>query len=108
MKAAKDRREEFYDLALKDTVLGRRKSTWSCGKSTSKIHLLRWTKHVSAWKISIKLGSRPCGSKAMTFDRVVSDLMLPLWEEVLWPFLELGTVVCLTDSRLPIVFVAQS
>ena len=24
----------------------------------------------------------------MTSDRVVSDLMLPLWEEVLWPFLD--------------------
>ena len=24
----------------------------------------------------------------MTGDRVVSDLMLPLWEEVLWPFLD--------------------
>ena len=24
----------------------------------------------------------------MTSDRVMSDLMLPLWEEVLWPFLD--------------------
>ena len=24
----------------------------------------------------------------MACDRVVSDLMLPLWEEVLWPFLD--------------------
>ena len=24
----------------------------------------------------------------MTGDRVVSDLMLPLWEEVLWPLLD--------------------
>ena len=24
----------------------------------------------------------------MTSDRVASDLMLPLWEEVLWPFLD--------------------
>ena len=32
---------------------------------------------------------RPGGSKAaMACDRVVSDLMLPLWEEVLWPFLD--------------------
>ena len=35
------------------------------------------------------VGSRLCGSKAaMTSDRVVSDLMLPLWEEVFWPFLD--------------------
>ena len=27
----------------------------------------------------------------MTSVRVVSDLMLPLWEEVLWPCLRLGT-----------------
>ena len=26
--------------------------------------------------------------EAMACDRVVSDLMLPLWEEVLWPFLD--------------------
>ena len=57
-------------------------------KSTSKIQLLPWTKPESAWKISIKVGSRPCGSKAaMTSDRV-SDLMLPLCEEVLWAFLD--------------------
>ena len=38
------------------------------------------------------VGSRPCGSKvAMTGDRVVSGLTLPLLEEVLWPFLD-GTV----------------
>ena len=29
------------------------------------------------------------GSKAaMTSNRVVSGLMLPLWEEVLWPFVD--------------------
>ena len=34
-------------------------------------------------------GSRLCGSKvAMACDRVVPDLMLPLCEEVLWPFLD--------------------
>ena len=65
------------------------KRDWSCGKSTSKTKLLPWTKPQSAWKISIKVGSRPCRSKAaMTSDRVVSGLMLPLWEEVLWPFLD--------------------
>ena len=39
-------------------------------------------------KVSTEIGSRLCGSKAaMTSDSVVSDLMPPLWEEVLWPFL---------------------
>ena len=39
------------------------------------------------------------GSKAaMTSDRVVSDLMLPLWEEVLWPFLDAWDSVRLRTS----------
>ena len=43
----------------------------------------------SALKVSTGVGSRHCGSKAaMACDRVVPDLMLPLWEEVLWPFLD--------------------
>ena len=29
----------------------------------------------------------------MTSDRVVSELVLPLWEEVLWPFLDAGDSV---------------
>ena len=45
--------------------------------------------HESALKVSTEVGSRLCGSKAaMTSDRMVSDLMLPLWEEVLWLFLD--------------------
>ena len=40
-------------------------------------------------KVSTEVGSRLCESKAaMTSPGVVSDLMLPLWEEVLWPFLD--------------------
>ena len=34
----------------------------------------------------------------MTRDRVVSDLMLPLWEEVLWSFLGAWDSVCLRGS----------
>ena len=40
------------------------------------------------WKISTEAGSRLCGSKAALACDRVSDLMLPLWEEVLWPFLD--------------------
>ena len=37
MKAAMDRKEEFYDPARKDNILGRNyKRDWSCGLSTSK------------------------------------------------------------------------
>ena len=40
-------------------------------------------------EVTTEVGSSLCGSKtAMTSDRVVSDLMLQLWEEVLWPFLD--------------------
>ena len=54
-----------------------------------RAQLLPWTKPQSSWKISITVGSRPCGCKAaMTSDRVVSGLMLPLWEEVQWPLLD--------------------
>ena len=58
-------------------------------KYISRIQLPRWTKHQSALEVRTEVGSRLCGSKAaMTSDRVVSDLMLPLWDEVLWPFLD--------------------
>ena len=72
---------------------------WSCGKKISRIQLLRWTKHQSALKVSTRVGSRLCGSKAaMTSDRVVSYLMLPLWEEVLWPFLDAWDTVRLRTT----------
>ena len=78
-KALWARREEFYDPARNEAFWEEIKRDWSCGKSTSKTQLLPWTKPKSAWKISIKVGSRPCGSKAaMTSNRVVSGLMLPL------------------------------
>ena len=35
----------------------------------------------------------------MTSDRVVSDLMLPLWEEVLWPSLDAWDSVCLCTTK---------
>ena len=37
----------------------------------------------------------------MACDRVVSDLMLPLWEEVLWPFLDAWDSVrpCATSTQ---------
>ena len=39
--------------------------------------------------LRLKLARGFCGSKvAMTGDSVVSGLVLPLWEEVLWPFLD--------------------
>ena len=45
------------------------------------------------------IGLRLCGSKAaMISDRVVSDLMLPLWEEVLWPFLDAWDTVRLRTT----------
>ena len=90
MKAAKDRKEDFYDPARKDNILSRNKTRLVLWEEHLKdIQLLRWTKPCSALKVSVKVGSRPCGSMvAMTGDWVVSDLVLPLWEEVLWPFLD--------------------
>ena len=39
---------------------------------TSRIQLLRWTKHESALEVGIRVGSRLCGSKAaITIDWVV-------------------------------------
>ena len=65
------------------------KHDWSCGKNMWRIQLLRWTQNQSALKVSTGVGSRLCGSKtAMTCDRVVSDLMLLLWKDVLWPSLD--------------------
>ena len=71
--AAKDRREEFYDPVRKvNFFLEEIKRDWSCGKNTSKTQLLPWTKPYSAWKISIKVGSKLCGSKAaLISNRVV-------------------------------------
>ena len=74
----------------------------SGGKST------KWWSAICAekydWKQPNRLSQgssccRLCGSKAaMTSDRVVSDLMLPLWEEVLWPFLDAWDSVCLRTT----------
>ena len=36
----------------------------------------------------------------MACDRVVSDLMLPLWEEVLWPFLDAWDSVRLRTTSM--------
>ena len=43
MKAAKDRREDFYDPERKDNIWGRIKRDWMCEKSTSKTRLWHWT-----------------------------------------------------------------
>ena len=45
MKAAKDRKEEFYDPARERTFREEIKRYWSCGKNISRIQLLRWIKH---------------------------------------------------------------
>ena len=45
MKAAKDKREEFYDPARKGkTFWEGNRQDWSCGKSTSKTQSQPWTK----------------------------------------------------------------
>ena len=46
MKAAKDRKEKFYDLARKDNILGRNETRLELWKTTSKIQLLRSLKCV--------------------------------------------------------------
>ena len=80
--------KSFMIRLVKRTFWEELKRGWGCGKSTSKTQLRPWTKPQSAQKISTEAGSRLCGSKAaMACVRVVSDLMLPLWEEVMWPFL---------------------
>ena len=84
----------------KRTIREEIKRDWSCGKNISRIQLLRWTKHQNATKVSTEVGSRLCGSKAaMTCDRVVSDLLLPLWEEVCGFFWMLG-IMCLYAQPL--------
>ena len=61
MKAGKDRKEEFYHPAPEErTSQEEIKRDWSCGKSISRIHLLRWTRHSSALKVSTEVGSRLC------------------------------------------------
>ena len=93
MKAAKDRKEEFYDLGREEDIRNWIERDWNCGKNISRIRLQRWTKHQSALKVSTAVGSTLCGSKAaMTSDWVVPDLMLPLWEEALWPLLDACSV----------------
>ena len=89
MKAAKDRKEEFFDPTRKDNILERNITRLELWEEHLKDPIVALDKALSAWKISTEAGSRHIGSKAaMACDRVVSDLMLPLWEEVLWPFLD--------------------
>ena len=45
MKACKDRKEEFYDPAREDDILGRNKTRLELWKNISRIQLVRWTKH---------------------------------------------------------------
>ena len=47
MKAAKDRKEHFYDPARKDDISRKNKRDWSCAKNISRIRLLRWTKKLA-------------------------------------------------------------
>ena len=83
----KTERNNFMFRIAKRTFRGGAKRVWSCGKSISRVQLLRWTKRQSALKVSTEICSRLCGSNAaMASDRVVSDLMLPLWEEVFVAF----------------------
>ena len=90
MKAAKDRREAFYDPTRKDNVLERNKNVIGVVERTSQRSKCCAGQSIKLRGRSVlEVGSRLCGSKAaMAHDRVVSDLMLPLWEEVLWPFLD--------------------
>ena len=88
MRAAKDRREEFNDPAREEDI-SRRNQT----------RLELWEKHLKdptncglgrspkvRGRSVLKL-ARACASRAATAcDRVVSDLMLPLLEEVLWAY----------------------
>ena len=64
MKAAKDRKEEFYDPAREEDISKRNKSGWSFRKNISRTQKPHWTKHQSALKVSADVGSRLCGSKA--------------------------------------------
>ena len=45
LKAAKDRKEEFYDPAREEDIREETKRDLSCGKNISRIQLLRWTNH---------------------------------------------------------------
>ena len=45
MKAAKDRKEEFYDPAREETLRKGIKRDWNCEKSISRIRLPLWTWH---------------------------------------------------------------
>ena len=72
--------------------MGRASQRSNCGAGQS----LKCALKVST---EAEVGSRLCGSKAaMTRDRVVSDLVLPLWEEVLWPFLDAWDTVRLRTA----------
>ena len=41
MKAAKDRREEFFDPAREEDISRRKKRGWCCGKNISRIQLMQ-------------------------------------------------------------------
>ena len=57
MKAAWDRKEEYYDPARREDILGStKKPAWNCGKNISKTQLYLWQKRWNAWTISFGVG----------------------------------------------------
>ena len=80
MKAAKDRKEQFYNPTREEDNSRRNKTRLEFfGEEHLKDSIAALVKHENALKVMIKVGSRPRGSKAaMTSDRVVSELISPL------------------------------
>ena len=93
MKAAKDRKKEFDDPACEEDISRR-----------NKTRLELWEEHLKKPNCGPGQSPEVRGRsvlklargfvEAMACDRVVSDLMLPLWEEVLWSFLDAWGGVC--------------
>ena len=103
MKAAKDRKEKFYDPAGEEDISRR-----------NKTRLELWEEHLKDPIAALDKASKCVESQcwrwlevlwkqkaAMTSDGVVSDLMLPLWGEVLWPFLDAWDSVRLRTMECP-------
>ena len=61
MKAAKDRREEFYDPARKDNMYGTETAQdWSCGKNTSKTKFISLGKALKCLTMGWPLAQSSC------------------------------------------------
>ena len=97
MKAANDAREEYYNPRVRKASKAETKQNQHFGQSTSKMQFLRWTKPLSAWKITIE-GSGPSAGKRCVLQWPPLKLgEKPIWEGV-WPYLDAMDTVCVAHN----------